>query len=394
MFEEVVSEEVVRHFCDVATRRLGIGIDAKVEALVAGRVAKRMQLLRLPVDEYVQRLDRDKECSEVIEFLDLVRPRPLRFFARQRDYDELEALVVRRLRCGQRRFRLWSAGCGTGEEAYGMLLTAFAAMERAQVERDAVDLKILATDISARSIELGRRGWFDEAQICGVPALLRDRYFVEAEDGVAVDDSARTLVVFRRLNLAHPPFPMTGPLDAIFCHEGLAPLVPGARQRAMHAAKALLASRGVMCTGLDEEALVAIEDEEEILWQGGLRGVVRSPVRPLKPGQARCADAIGTDLMRSLMRSGRALRRLKYRFERTMVHVRVAVGAFLELVEDLLEDLLAIPARELVVNGVPGTESLRQVSPRNARLGDVEDRVHEGPVGQVRWPSTPTCLGW
>jgi len=77
----------------------------------------------------------------------------------------------------------------------------------------------------------------------------------------------------------------------------------------------------------------------------------------------------------------------------TIDHVRVAVGAFLELVEDLLEDLLAIPARELVVNRVPWTESLRQVSPRNARLGDVEDRVHEGAIGQIRWPSTPTCLG-
>jgi hypothetical protein len=69
-------------------------------------------------------------------------------------------------------------------------------------------------------------------------------------------------------------------------------------------------------------------------------------------------------------------------------------GALFELVEDLLEDLLAIPACELVVNGVPWTESLRQVSPRNARLGDVEDRVHENAVGQVSWPSTPTCFGW
>ena len=69
-------------------------------------------------------------------------------------------------------------------------------------------------------------------------------------------------------------------------------------------------------------------------------------------------------------------------------------GALLELFEDSLEDLLAVPARELVVNGVPGTESLRQVPPWNARLGDVEDRVHEGAVGQVCWPSTPTCFGW
>jgi hypothetical protein len=78
----------------------------------------------------------------------------------------------------------------------------------------------------------------------------------------------------------------------------------------------------------------------------------------------------------------------------TVDHVRVVGGALLELFEDSLEDLLAIPARELVVNGVPWTESLRQVSPWDARLGDVENRVHEGAVGQVRWTSTPTCLGW
>jgi hypothetical protein len=70
------------------------------------------------------------------------------------------------------------------------------------------------------------------------------------------------------------------------------------------------------------------------------------------------------------------------------------VGALPKLVEDPLEDTFAIPTRELVVNGVPWTKSLRQVSPWHARLGDVEDRVHEGAVGQIRWPSTPTCLGW
>ena len=70
------------------------------------------------------------------------------------------------------------------------------------------------------------------------------------------------------------------------------------------------------------------------------------------------------------------------------------VGPLLELVEYPLEDPFAIPACELVVNGVPWTESLRQVSPRDARLGDVEDRVHEGAVGQIRRPSTSTCLGW
>jgi hypothetical protein len=77
----------------------------------------------------------------------------------------------------------------------------------------------------------------------------------------------------------------------------------------------------------------------------------------------------------------------------TVGHVRVVVGALLELVENSLEDLLAIPACELVVNCVPWAESLRQVSPWDACLGDVEDRVHEGAVGQVRGPSATTRFG-
>jgi hypothetical protein len=70
------------------------------------------------------------------------------------------------------------------------------------------------------------------------------------------------------------------------------------------------------------------------------------------------------------------------------------VGVLSKLVEYLPEDPLAIPSRELVVNGVPWPESLRQVSPRGTCLGDVEDRVHEGAVAQIRWSTTPTCLGW
>jgi hypothetical protein len=78
----------------------------------------------------------------------------------------------------------------------------------------------------------------------------------------------------------------------------------------------------------------------------------------------------------------------------TVRHVRDTVGTLPEFVEDPLEDAFAIPAGELVVNRVPRPESLGQISPWNAGLGDVEDRVHEGAVGQIRWPSPPTALGW
>jgi len=84
-------------------------------------------------------------------------------------------------------------------------------------------------------------------------------------------------VVFRRLNLAQPPFPMAGPLDAIFCHEGLLPLVPGVRRRVIGAAKSLLADDGVFCSGYDEGILDASDDSDEALWRDGTGASSRPP---------------------------------------------------------------------------------------------------------------------
>lgn len=169
-------------------------------------------------------------------------------------------MLVRLLGEGQRRFRLWSAGCGTGEEPFGMALTALGAMETAKVALSDVDLKILATDISKVVLERGKHGVFDEQQLRDVPRELFDRYFSAVEDGFAVDESIKDMVRFRRLNLTKLPYPMTGPLDAILCHGALAPLVPSARASVTDAMKDLLAEEGLLCTGFGETTPSARDD--------------------------------------------------------------------------------------------------------------------------------------
>lgn len=261
MLDEVVSAEVVQHFCCIASRRLGVDIGAGQQALVAGRVAKRLQLLQLGLDEYLDRLNDDDECSEVVGFLDLLRPRPPRFFARREDHVVLHATVRRCLDRGQRRIRLWSAGCGTGEEAYGMVLTALSAVHVAEIALSEVDIKVLATDISKTILERGKLGVFSDEQLRDVPPTLYDRFFHPTDDGMAIDDDIKDMVSFRRLNLTNLPYPMTGPLEAIFCHEALAPLSGPARKRAAGAAKALLADHGVLCTGFADELLAETGDD-------------------------------------------------------------------------------------------------------------------------------------
>jgi len=267
MLPEVVSVEVVRHFCHIATRRLGIGIDAKVEALVAGRVAKRLKVLQLPLDEYLSRLEGDQNCDEVVGFLEVMRPRPERFFARPGEHALLRAHLGRWLAAGRRRFRLWSAGCGSGEEPYAMALTILQAIEAARLAPEAVNWKILASDASLRALERGKKGVFDEEQVSGIPDDLLARSFTETNEGTEIRGEVKAHVVFRRLNIAQPPFPMTGPLDAIFCREGLLPLLPRVRRRVIDAAKALLARDGVLFTGVDEASLHEADAAEDDFWQ-------------------------------------------------------------------------------------------------------------------------------
>jgi chemotaxis protein methyltransferase CheR len=135
-----------------------------------------------------------------------------------------------------------------------MALTALSAVQVSEVGLGNVDIKILATDLSTPMIDRGKKGVFDEAQLRDVPPFMRDRYFRAVEGGLAIDEDVKDMVYFRRLNLARSPYPMTGPLEAIFCHEGLVPLVARARKRVAGAINDLLADGGLLCTGFGGQA--------------------------------------------------------------------------------------------------------------------------------------------
>jgi chemotaxis protein methyltransferase CheR len=260
MIEEVVPVEVVRRFRHLAARHLGLDIDASLEPMISARIGKRLGELQLSLHSYLARLQQDTVGEEIIAFWDFVRPRPARLFARWPDCWRLNARIGKALDHGSRRFRLWSAGCGSGEEAYTMALVAHHAIEAAGIEPHAVDLKILATDLSPRRLAVGKRGLFAGPQIWDVPKGMQQRYFAETDAGFQISDELCSRVVFRQLNLAMPPFPMTGKLDAVFCQEGLQSLVPRAQRRAIKAARGLLADEGFIRTGIDEE-LIPQDDE-------------------------------------------------------------------------------------------------------------------------------------
>jgi chemotaxis protein methyltransferase CheR len=87
--------------------------------------------------------------------------------------------------------------------------------------RRTADMRILATDISMRVLDVCRAGLYEKDRIRGVPPVFLTQFFdkCRTERGAAYQarETLKGLIVFKRLNLSTPPFPMRGPMDVIFC---------------------------------------------------------------------------------------------------------------------------------------------------------------------------------
>lgn len=224
----------------------GIDLVGK-EALVSNRLAERKR--RLGIDDdgaYLRRVLDDPDGAEIEHLLDALTTNVTRFLRDAAPFEFLGRALERRYRDGQRRFRLWSAACATGEEAYSIAMTV------RDVLPPSADVRILATDLSRRALEVCIAGRYPEAALEGVPARWRERYF---DGGCCVRPEVAASIVFRRFNLAELPLPMTGPVDAIFCRNVLFYLDGAVRARLLAELVRILPVGGHLVIGSSENLL-------------------------------------------------------------------------------------------------------------------------------------------
>ena len=113
------------------------------------------------------------------------------------------------------RLRVWSAACSTGAEPYtlAMLLDAFAQ------DRQGPDYGILATDLDSEVLRTARRGIYPAAMLDPVPAALRARYAMRANDPkrgeMRIAADLRAAIGFAQMNLMDERYPVGDPMDII-----------------------------------------------------------------------------------------------------------------------------------------------------------------------------------
>ena len=214
-----MTPQVFDAFRRLVYREAGIALRESKSALVTARIARRMRELGLEdAGEYLRYVEADGDGAELVLFLDSITTNFTSFFRESDHFQVLADEVRSALAGGKNSFRVWCAAAATGEEPYTLAMTLNEALLGS-----GADFRILATDLSQRALRFAEEGRYPESRLAQVPARLRQRYFKQEsrasrdEAWFRVAPELRERIVFGRLNLATPPFPLRGELDVVFC---------------------------------------------------------------------------------------------------------------------------------------------------------------------------------
>jgi chemotaxis protein methyltransferase CheR len=244
---------VFRQLKQIAYDKAGIELRPGKESLVSARVNKRLRALGLEsYREYMKVLDGGRNETELIQFLDVISTNFTNFYRERVHFEVLDKHLKDLASHDQRRFRIWCAAASSGEEPYTLAITVREALAGVQA-----DAKILATDISTRVLMQAVRGMYPKKTVEPVPASLRKKYFDVRSDEAGesifiVRDPLRELLAFKRLNLNETPYPMRGPLDAIFVRNVMIYFDDPMRQKVIDQMERLLAPGGLLFIGHSE----------------------------------------------------------------------------------------------------------------------------------------------
>jgi len=121
---------------------------------------------------------------------------------------------------GNRRYRIWSSACSSGQEPYTISITLSEYL--GSMTNKKIDLEITATDISTAILEEAKKAEYEESVLGrGLSAERKNKFFIEKPDGLRqVANEVKHRIRFKEQNLLES-YASLGKFDIIFCRNVL-----------------------------------------------------------------------------------------------------------------------------------------------------------------------------
>jgi two-component system CheB/CheR fusion protein len=229
----------------MATLRSRTGHDFSLykKNTVIRRIERRMALHEFQDEEsYARYLKQDP--AEVQALFKELLINVTNFFRDPEAFQLLRTEVLPSLLKGRTEgseFRVWVAGCATGEEAYSIAIVLRELLDELHLD---LKVQIYATDLDDDAIDRARLGAYPTSIVQDVtPERLR-RFFLKDEGGYRIRKELREVVVFAVQNvIKDPPFTR---LDLLSCRNLMIYLEPEAQDRILNTFHYALRPGGVL----------------------------------------------------------------------------------------------------------------------------------------------------
>jgi chemotaxis protein methyltransferase CheR len=151
---------------EVVRARTNVDFSLYRRNTIRRRIRSRMVGLGVPdLDAYLQRIRASE--TEAQALLDRLAIKVSRFYRNAPAFELLRHVVLPELATRKRPLRIWSAGCGYGEEPHTLAML---------LEEAGLPGEIVATDIDRNALVQARQGIYGEAALRELPAELRERF--------------------------------------------------------------------------------------------------------------------------------------------------------------------------------------------------------------------------
>ena len=204
----------------------GIKLPPAKKTMLEGRLQKRLRILKVAsFKEYCGYvMSAEGQRLELSHMIDVVTTNKTDFFRESAHFDFLSSSVLPNYLKEyslSKPFKIWSAGCATGEEPYtlAMVLSEFSA------KNGGLNFNVLATDISNRALTAAATAIYTEDKVVPVPLPLKKKYLLKSKDPnhstVRITPELRSKVSFQRLNFIDGDINSYQNFNAIFCRNVL-----------------------------------------------------------------------------------------------------------------------------------------------------------------------------
>jgi len=206
---------------------VGIKMPSHKQGMLELRLGKRVRALGLDsFEEYCAHLFDTKEpVPEFSELLDAVTTNKTDFFREPEHFGRLlhhvlpEAISADPSLSKGRPYRVWSAGCSSGEEPYTLAMV----LQEFSGANPGFSFEITATDLSANMLRVAHKGIYPAERVSVVPPgymkyLMRSKD--RSRDLVRVVPKLREKVSFARVNLKDR-LPFAHQFDLVVCRNVL-----------------------------------------------------------------------------------------------------------------------------------------------------------------------------